>query len=122
MSFRNSPVAECKFSLVLALSCFFGTCRAGNPIIESVSPPVGQRGTEFDVRVEGEGFSKSSTLVFYSEEIECVSAKLVSEYELEAKIRTSEKCPLKNHPFRVLAEHGFSDMRAIRVTPFSVVP
>lgn len=122
MSFRNSSVAECKFSLVLALSCLFGACHAGNPIIESVSPPVGQRGTEFDIRVEGEGFSKSSTLVFYSEEIECVSAKLVSEYELEATLRTSEKCPLKNHPFRVLAEHGFSDMRAIRVTPFSVMP
>lgn len=122
MCFKKFEVAKCKFSLVLALCCLLASRSiAANPIIESVSPPVGQRGSEIAIRIEGEGFSDTAKLVFYSDDIECTEVKVLSEYELEAKVRISETCSLQNQPFRVLAEHGFSDMRAIRVTPFPVL-
>ena len=120
MPFKISLIRKCQLTLVLALS-FAGIAPAANPKIESVSPPIGQRGTEFKVRLEGEGFSEATTLVFYSDEIQCVGTTLISDYELEATIRVGKSCPLQNQPFRVLAEHGFSDMRTIRVSPFTIV-
>ncbi len=114
---RLGPV----FSLTVAMCLAATHSTASEPVIESVAPPVGQRGTDFEIAVEGEGFEGCQGLVFYSPSIRCKSIEVVSDYEIVAKIHADAACPLGSQPFRVLSRFGFSDMRTLRVTPFPVL-
>ncbi len=103
------------FSLIVSVG------RSAPPSIESVWPPVGQRGTEFDVKIVGSGFEDSRELTFYSAELQCKNIRVDSEYELTATVVASENCRIGNEPFRVLGRDGYSDLRTLRVTPFPVI-
>ncbi len=94
---------------------------ASEPVIESVSAPVCKQGGEVTLRLVGEGFNGCQGLVFYSPKIRCTAFEVDSDFEMSAKIKTDQDCPIKNQPFRLISKFGFSDLRTIRVTPFPVV-
>ncbi len=107
--------------VVLVLSCSLCCSAFGEtPTIESVWPPVGQRGTEFQLKIVGSGLTTSQQLVFYSPHLACKSVHANSDYELVATIVADDVCRLGNEPFRLLADDGFSEMKTIRITPFPV--
>lgn len=91
------------------------------PSIESVSPPVGQRGTEFDVRIMGSGLQQCRDLIFYTPGLQCKKIQVESDYELLATISADAQCPLRNEPFRLLGRDGFSELRTLRITPFPIL-
>ncbi|HBE69595.1 MAG TPA: hypothetical protein DDW52_15730 [Planctomycetaceae bacterium] len=93
----------------------------GEPVIESVSSPVCQRGGQVQLRLEGEGFEGCQNIVFYSDKIRCVDFKVDSDYEMSAKIEADSDCAISNQPFRVLSKFGFSELRTLRITPFPVL-
>ena len=102
--------------------CIASVAFASEPKIESVSSPIGQRGTEIEIKIQGEGFEGCHDIVFFSPKIRCSSFNVESDYELTALITIDEDCALRNEPFRVHSKFGFSDLRTLRVTPFPVFP
>ena len=94
---------------------------AASPTVESVSPAVGQRGTDFTLKLVGAGLDQAKELLLYSSGVTCLELNPVSGNELTVKLRASSDCPLGSHPFRVRTPHGISELRIFRVTPFTVV-
>ncbi|MEM8736568.1 MAG: hypothetical protein AAGG44_20220, partial [Planctomycetota bacterium] len=106
----------CLRFLSLMICFIFGpVLTAAEPIIESVSPPVAHAGSKVELSISGEGFSSYNRLVFYSPKIRCLSVEAESDYDLTAVIQVDETASPINQPFRVLSDHGFSDLRTIRV-------
>lgn len=108
--------AEFMFCFCVACCSLF----AAPPTIESVWPPVGQRGTEFQLKIVGSGLTTSKHLVFYSPHLICKSVQANSDYEVVATIVAAQNCRLGNEPFRLLSVEGFSEMRTVRITPFPI--
>lgn len=104
---------------ILALQC--SSTIAGPPTIESIWPPVGQRGCEFQVKIVGSALAQTQHLMFYSPHLNCKNVQVNSEYEVIATIQASETCQLGYVPFRVVAKDGFSELRTLRITPFPIV-
>ena len=98
-------------------------CRAvdAGPSVESVSPGIGQRGSDFTLKLVGAGLNDAQELLLYSTGITCLDLKAVSDNELSVRLRSSSDCRLGSHPFRVRTSGGISELRIFRVTPLPLV-
>src|SRR6516165_4877496 len=74
---------------------------AGAPSIENVAPGVGQRGTEFQLRLVGAGLAEAADLLFYSPGVVCAGLQAVSDNEVTVTVRAAADCPLGSYPFRL---------------------
>src|SRR5262245_44219384 len=95
--------------------------RAASPSIENVSPGIGQRGTEFQLRLIGAGLKDAAELMLYSPGVTCAALKPESDNELQVLLNAATDCPLGAHAFRIRTTKGISELRTFRVTPFPVV-
>jgi hypothetical protein len=91
------------------------------PSLESVDPGVGQRGTEFTLKIVGAGLSDAEEVLFYRPGVTCTEIKPASDNELHLKLAAAADCPLGSHGFRVRTRRGVSELRIFRVTPLPVV-
>ena len=108
----------------LTIILLFGlTCRTvdAGPSVESISPGIGQRDSEFTLKLVGAGLNDASEVLLYSPDVACVDLKAVSDNELSVRLRASSDCRLGSHPFRVRTPHGISELRIFRVTPLPLV-
>jgi len=105
----------------LCIAAPFSLGLGAEPSIESVWPPVAQRGTTFQLKITGGRLKNCRDLVFYSSELSCQKIDVISENELLATVAAAPECRLANEPFRVLSDHGFSELRTLRVSPFPVI-
>ena len=94
---------------------------ASAPSIESVAPGVGQRGTEFQLRLKGAGLADAAEVMLYSSRVACIGLEVASDNEVTARMRADEDCPLGSHPFRLRTKQGLSELRIFRVTPFPII-
>ena len=106
------------FMLMFGLTC--RTVNAG-PSVESVSPGIGQRGSEFSLKLVGAGLTDAQELLLYSSGITCLDLKAVNDNELSVRLRSSSDCRLGSYPFRVRTSGGISELRIFRVTPLPLV-
>ncbi len=119
MSFRAHYVVKMLLFAGLAqIVVTAGSVYGAPPSIESVWPPVGQRGTEFQLKIVGSGLTHSQQLLFYSPHLKCTKLQAKSEYEVVATVVAESNCRLGNEPFRLLAKDGFSELRTLRISPF----
>jgi len=95
---------------------------AAGPSMESVVPAVGQRGTDFSLKIVGAGLSDAKDVLLYSPGVSCVELKAASDNELAVTLHASADCPLGNHPFRVLTPNGITELKLFRITSLQVVP
>src|SRR5262245_12328607 len=93
---------------------------AASPSIETVSPGIGQRGTEFQLKLIGAGLSDAAEVMLYSPGVTCLALKPTSDNELQVHLRATADCPLGTHAFRVRTTKGISELRTFRVTPLPV--
>ena len=93
---------------------------AAGPSLESVIPAIGQRGTEFTLKVVGAGLSDAQEILLYSAGVQCLELKAVNDNELSVRLKASTDCPLGTHPFRVRTPQGVSELKIFRITPLSV--
>jgi hypothetical protein len=102
---------------------FVLTCRtdAAGPSIESISPGIGQRDSEFTLKLVGAGLNDASDVLLYSADVSCVDLRAVSDNELSVRLRASSDCRLGSHPFRVRTPYGISELRIFRVTPLPLI-
>ena len=106
------------FIVMFGLAC--RTVEAG-PSVESVSPGIGQRGSEFTLKLVGAGLNDAQELLLYSSGVTCLDLKAVSDNELSVRLKSSSDCRLGSHPFRVRTPGGISELRIFRVTPLPLV-
>jgi hypothetical protein len=92
------------------------------PSIESVSPGVGQRGTEFTLELVGANFTDPAEVVLYQPGLTCMGVKRAKENGLSVRLKADATCPLGQHPFRLRTGQGLSELKILRVTPFRVMP
>ena len=120
---RNLVRARCVSSCAIALMAILtgSTLSAAGPSLEKVTPGVGQRGTSFELQLEGSGFSEGAGILFYRSGLDCTNLKVDSESKIVATFQASAECPLGNHPFRVRGNQGLSELRVVRVMPLPLV-
>jgi hypothetical protein len=83
---------------------------------------VGQRGSEFQLRLVGAGLAQAAEVMLYSPGTTCTSLQAPSDNELVVQLRVDADCRLGSHAFRVRTARGLSELRTFRVVPFPVVP
>lgn len=111
-----------KLSLLTSVLCLgHGVTFASNPSIESATPPIAQRGSTFELRLEGSGFAANAEFLFYRAGVKCQSIRVDSETSLVAQIVCEPDCPLGAHPYRLRTSQGISELRVLHVSPFAVV-
>src|SRR5437879_4066219 len=102
-----------RLSLILGLILGLGaTAEATSPRLNSTSPAGGQRGTEVELRFNGQRLEDAQELVFYSPGIEVLKLDHAkTNAPLKARIRIARDCPLGEHHLRLRAASGVSDVR-----------
>jgi hypothetical protein len=100
---------------------FCGYSLAAPPTIESLSPGVGQRGTEFTLTLVGARLDNPQELMLYAPGVSCTKLVATSENEVTATLKAAADCKLGEYPFRLRTRGGASELRTFRVTPFPVV-
>jgi hypothetical protein len=103
------------------LCVFCGKSTAAPPTIESVTPAVGQRGTEFTLNLYGAGLTDPQELLFYTPGVTCTKLVAASENRVTATLAAATDCRLGEYTFRLRAAGGISEVRVVRITPFPVV-
>lgn len=92
------------------------------PALESIEPAVGTIGTEFSVVATGSGFNRFKSTLFYTSDITLVRHEVLSENELKLWFKTSVDAKPGRHYFRVLTTDGCSELRALTLTPYPILP
>lgn len=90
------------------------TLLATEPRLNSVTPPGGQRGTELDVRFNGDRLDDAREVVFYGSGVQVLDLKTN-----KARLKIASDCRLGEHHFRIRAASGISDLRTFYVGPFA---
>ncbi|HUQ69867.1 MAG TPA: pre-peptidase C-terminal domain-containing protein [Planctomycetaceae bacterium] len=107
--------------MMVAVGLIAETALAAIPSVESVSPGIGQRGAEFELKLVGAGFNDAEEVLFYRRGVTCLEVRPESENELKLRLRAVDDCPLGSHPFRIRTRRGLSELKTFRVTPLSIV-
>lgn len=94
---------------------------AAAPSIESIAPGIGQRGTEFELKLIGAGFADAEELLLYRSGVTLTEMKSASENELSLRLVAAPDCAVGRHAFRVRTRSGITELRTFHITPLSVV-
>src|SRR5262245_5131964 len=106
------------FGSVWVVAC---VASAASPSVESVSPGIGQRGTQFQLKLVGAGLAEAAEVMLYLPGVTCEGLKPTSDNELVVRLKATADCQPGTHPFRIRTPKGISELRTFRVTPFPVV-
>src|SRR5947209_3799871 len=111
-----------KAAPLLPLALAFATlAQATSPKLNSTTPSGGQRGTDVDLRFNGQRLEDAQEIIFYSPGIEVMKIDAARTNGLKARIRISKDCALGEHLLRIRAASGISDVRTFWVGPFKTV-
>jgi hypothetical protein len=118
-SFRFFPI----FLPLVFLSLLLVQCPvyATAPILKSVLPTGAQRGTELEVRFEGERLQDTEEVLCYEPGIEVTKLNLMTNKVVKAQVRIAADCVLGEHHLRLRTATGLSELRTFVVGPFPVL-
>ena len=110
------------FCWALVAACFM-CCRAiaGTPSLEAITPQVGTRGSSFTVVAKGASLKDTRSVVFYDRGLRCEKIEAKNDDEIKIEIKAEAYCTLGPHPFRLLTDEGFSELRTLTISPFPTV-
>ncbi len=117
------PIGTVKAALLFVLPLALATlAQAISPKFNSTTPSGGQRGTELELRCNGQRLEDAQELVFYGPGIEVLKIEPAkTNAPLKARIRIAKNCELGEHPLRIRTASGLSDVRTFWVGPFKTV-
>jgi hypothetical protein len=113
-----------RFRTLLAVfaCCFLSLVgRAAVPVLDSISPGAGQRGSQFQASLYGGHLDQPLEIHFYSSGIICTQLDKRADDEILATFQSAADCPLGTHPFRLRTADGFSEIKLIRISAFPVI-
>lgn len=105
----------------LFASSLCGQTLAGTPSLEMITPSVGTRGTSFSVVAKGASLKSARTVMFYDPGLRCETIVAKNDDEIQVDFVVDANCSLGPHPFRLLSDDGFSELRTLRISPFPTV-
>ena len=107
--------------LLILLLSVGSSAHATSPKFTSTSPSGGQRGTELDLRCQGERLEDAREIVFYSAGIQVIKLASAKANVATPRIRIAPDCPLGEHCLRIRTASGVSELRTFWVGPFKTV-
>jgi len=118
--FMNPPFRYLLCVFILSCSCC-GPVESGNPSLELITPSVGTRGSAFAVTAKGASIKEVHRMLFYGTGVRCERVEAVTDEEAVLHLVADADCSLGPHPFRLLGDNGFSEMRTLTISPFPTV-
>jgi hypothetical protein len=110
------------YSCTLLVACVLcGQVSSSSPSLELITPSVGTRGSSFAIVAKGAALKETRKVVFYDSGIHCEDIKSLNEDEIQITLRVDANCTLGAHPFRLLSDEGYSELRTLTVSPFPTV-
>src|SRR5579863_8614103 len=106
---------------LLSISWVTAAIQAAAPQVENVAPAVGQRGSDFSLRLAGAGLADAAEIMLYSPAVTSLGMTAESDNSDSFQVRAAADCRLGSHAFRVRTKQGLSELRTFRVTAFPVV-
>lgn len=101
--------------IVLAVSAWAAPALAASPVLSTILPRGGQRGTEVEVTFNGQRFEDAQALMIYEPGIEVTEFAIASPTQVKARLKIAADCPLGTKHIRVRAASGLSSLRTFRV-------
>jgi hypothetical protein len=95
--------------------------RANEPSLTGVSPPGGQRGTEFELQLTGANLKTAEEVLLYHPGVEVVRVEPVNEFRVKLRLKAAAGCRLGEHALRLRTRFGVSELRTFYVGPFPCV-
>jgi hypothetical protein len=112
---------HCYFWTLLVFYVMYSQAIAGTPSLEAITPQVGTRGSSFTVVAKGASLKGTRTVVFYDSGLRCDKIEAKNDDEIKIEIKAEANCTLGPHPFRLLTDEGFSELRTLTISPFPTV-
>lgn len=114
-SFRRAGLAP------LGLAVLVGPLHAVAPVVTTVTPAGGQRGTEVEVVVRGDRLADAQEVFLYQDGIAVKSITEAADKQVKVRLAIAADCPVGEHPLRVRTATGVSGLRVFFVGPFPAV-
>jgi hypothetical protein len=93
-------------------------CQAASPVLNTVLPRGGQRGTQLELTLHGERLADAQQIVFCEPGLNVLEVSAADPQTVKAKIEISGDAPLGEHLLRLRTASGLSEVRTFHVTAF----
>jgi hypothetical protein len=94
---------------------------ANEPSLTGVSPPGGQRGTEFELQLTGSHLKTAAEALLYYPGVEVVRVEVVNDFRVKLRLKAAADCRLGEHALRLRTRYGVTELRTFYIGPFPCV-
>ena len=107
-----------RFPSLLALALTVVTAGAVAPALQTTSPTGLQRGTEAELKFNGQRLADAKEILFYETGVQVLELKEIKDNVVVARVKIAADSPLGEHKVRVRTATGVSDLRTFYVGQF----
>ena len=104
--------------LVALFAFLIGPAPASSPVLSSVMPKGGQRGTDIAFTFGGDRLDDVEEIIFYSKGFTAKDLKVVDAKKVTATVGVAPDCALGEHKIRLRARSGISHIRTFWIGQF----
>jgi hypothetical protein len=105
--------ATCLSTVVIAFVC--SSLPAASPVLSTITPRGGQRGTETTISFNGARLSDAKEIFLYYPGISVAKLQIVNDNQVKATIKIAADCRLGEHAMRVRTATGISELQTFYV-------
>ena len=110
----NRPIAV----LITLCCCIAGSANAQPPRIERLETAGGQRGTEFNVKFQGERTGSTTDVILYDDGLQLAGVRSDDSESVVVTLKADADCPPGEYAVRLKTPTGVSDLRTIHISPY----
>src|SRR5262245_43154301 len=107
-------MVRCSISLMVLLAGLM-PAYASSPVLSSITPRGGQRGTETVLYFNGARLSDAKEILFYYPGISTTKLEVVNDGQVKITAKIAADCRLGEHAMRVRTATGISELRTYYV-------
>ena len=94
---------------------------AASPVLSTITPRGGQRGTETTISLNGARLSDAKEIFVYYPGISVAKLQVVNDNQVKATIKIAADCRLGEHAMRIRTATGISELQTFYVGAFGCV-
>jgi len=100
---------------LLLVLCTLSPVRAASPILSTIYPRGGQRGTEVAFLLSGARLKDAQEVLFYDKGMTVAKLEPVNDNQVKATIKIAPDCRMGQHAVRLRTASGISDLRTLYI-------